>query len=844
MTAASPALALVPLRWLWRRLPTWEDWLTLGLSFLAFVSVAWSIQHARWADIMPNLVLLGLGGLAAGMLLARLPLPMGLGLPGGLVLCLLSTFLQSLFLVRGEGVAEKVDILYLRFQTFFDIAFSGGVSNDVLPFAVLVAGMTWAGAFLFAYCLFRWNLAWPGLVMGGLTLFVNFVVLNRGVLAAFLLYAITGLLLLARANLARYQALWRREGVPYPSLLGLSVLHLSFWAILLVLMLAWMVPTNYGRPLGSLWGVVAGPFQELAQDWARLVGPLRGGQLLPSADLGDFLPLRGRFPLPLRGDLATVRTLRRTESGTIILRAAIYSQYTSGGWRSDDSVELDWPFPPASSPQSLQQQIRRTMNLDPAIVQVTMDAASPISSLLLVPGRPLPVGAIADFGVRAKVPEEAVLRVDLNAPPTAGDQEMQQARQAVDAALRQLGGPSPTDDGLRRALLDRGWVLVRAERGSGQRLRRVDVISLHYLLDNATLVPHDRLQEGQSYWMAGILPVASAETLVTTPTSYPQWLRDAYIALPGDVPERVRRLAQQITANAPTPYDKVRAVEALLGTYPVDQAAPPPPAGRDPVDYFLFESRRGSPEYHASAMVVLLRAAGVPARLVVGIALSANDFVPELGAYKVTARNAYVWPEVYFPGVGWLPFSPVPRGQLPFNFPYQQSNQAPVWPSVPVEPGLDPFGLEGLFPPEEFPVPQEPLPTVQLGGGRDWTWLWVLLGVLGGIALSAGALRLAWELPLGRLPFPLRLWEKMVRLANLAALGPRPGETPREFVRRLYRTLHVRDLPLVAEVYGRARYGGPPPSDEERQKLQELWPEVRRALAREVLRRPWRRTAE
>jgi len=845
MTTAAPALALVPLRWLWRRLPNWEDWLTLGLSFLAFLSVAWSIQHARWSDVMPNLVLLGLGGLLAGMLVAKLPLKGEAGFSLGLILCLLSTFLQSLFLVRGDGFSDKVDALYLRFQTFFDIAIGGGISNDVLPFAVLVAGLAWAGAFVFGYCLFRWSLPWPGLLLGGITLFINFVVLNRGVLAAFLLYAITGLLLVARANLARHQALWRQEGGSYPSLLGLSVLHVSFWAVLVVLMLAWTVPANYGRPLGTLWGKVAGPFQELAQDWSRLVGPLRGGQLLSSADLGDFLPLRGRFPLPLRGDLATVRTLQRLEPSAIILRAAIYNDYTSGGWRSGGDVEMGWPFPEPSSPQAAQQQVRRTLNLDPLVVQVTMEASSPISSLLLVPGRPLPVGVVSDFDVRARLPEGAVLRVDLGSAPPAGNQEQQQARQAVDAALRQLGGPAPSDEALRRALLDRGWVMVQAERAQGGRVRRVDLVSMASFLDNAVLAPGDRLQQGQAYWTAGVLPVATADTLVAAPTTYPQWLQDVYLSLPDDLPERVRRLAQQITASAPTPYDKVRAIETLLSTYPVDQSQPGPPAGRDPVDYFLFESRRGSPEYHASAMVVLLRAAGVPARLVVGVVLTPNDFVPDLGAYRVSARNAYAWPEVYFPGAGWLPFSPVPRGQLPFNFPYQYGPQSPLLPTTPIEPGIDPFGLSGLLPPEEFQGPEEPPPpSAQVQTERDWTWLWALLGSLGGLALLAGTLRLAWELPLGNLPYPLRLWEKTVRLANLAALGPRTGETPREFAQRLYRRTRLRDLPLMAEVYGRARYGGPPPSDEERQKLRELWPQLRWSLLQEVLRRPWRRTWE
>ncbi len=844
MTAASPALVTAPARWLWRRLPGWEEWLTFGLAFLTFASVAWSIQHARWADIMPNLMLLGLGGLLAGLLLARLPLPSAAALAGGLVLCLLSTFLQALFLVRGEGLMEKVDVLYVRFQTFFEIAFGQGISNDVLPFAVLVAGLTWAGAFLFAYCLFRWSLAWPGLFMGGLTLFVNFVVLNRGVLAAFLLYAVAGLLLLARANLARHQALWRQEGVPYPSLMGLSVLHVTFWAILVVLMVAWVVPTNYGRPLGAVWGVVAAPFQDLAQDWSRLVGPLRGGRLLPSAELGDFLPLRGRFPLPLHGELATVRPMPGQDPGIIILRGAIYDQYTTGGWRSDESVQMDWPFDAPSSPQGLRQQARGNLRVNPVIVQVQMESGSPLSSLMLVPGWPLPLGIITSgFDVQVQVPERAVVRVDLGSSPSSGDADTQQARVAVDAALRELGTQAPSDEALSHALQGQGYVLVKTERASGNRLRRVEVASVRSVMDSATFVPSHRLEPGQSYWVAGLLPAASAESLRAASANYPEWIRDTYLSLPPDVPRRVRQLAAQITASAATPYDKVAAVEEFIKNFPVDSTVGPPPPGRDPVDYFLFDARRGSPEFHASAMVVLLRAVGVPARLVVGVALTQNDFDPEQGVYHISARNAYLWPEVYFPNSGWLPFSPVPRGHLPFNFPYQQSFQPPVFGGIPTEPGPDPFGIEGVLPFEEMPV-LEPPPPVEMPSSTDWSWVWMLLAALGGAALVIGAARLAWELPLGRLPYAMRVWEKTVRLANLAALGPRPGETPREFVGRLHRRLYLRDLALVAEVYGRARYGGMSPSKDEEERLKQLWPRLRSALAREILRRPWRRAAE
>ena len=127
-----------------------------------------------------------------------------------------------------------------------------------------------------------------------------------------------------------------------------------------------------------------------------------------------------------------------------------------------------------------------------------------------------------------------------------------------------------------------------------------------------------------------------------------------------------------MTAVEPTPYDRARAIEQYLRTFPYTLQLPPPPLDRDVVDYFLFDLQKGYCDYYASAMVVLARAAGLPARLVVGYA--PGTFDAQRALYVVTAADAHSWAEVYFPGIGWIEFEPTagraaleraPSGSLP-----------------------------------------------------------------------------------------------------------------------------------------------------------------------------------
>ncbi len=140
-----------------------------------------------------------------------------------------------------------------------------------------------------------------------------------------------------------------------------------------------------------------------------------------------------------------------------------------------------------------------------------------------------------------------------------------------------------------------------------------------------------------------------------------------FLQLPDDVPQRVLDLAQEITADAPTTYDKVRALENWMAantTYSLD--IPPLPGDADSVDHYLFETRQGFCEQIGTSLVVMLRSLGVPARLAVGFVPGNRNVLT--GLYEVKASDAHSWAEVYFPGIGWQGFDPTAKVPLAGEF--------------------------------------------------------------------------------------------------------------------------------------------------------------------------------
>jgi transglutaminase-like putative cysteine protease/uncharacterized membrane protein YidH (DUF202 family) len=161
----------------------------------------------------------------------------------------------------------------------------------------------------------------------------------------------------------------------------------------------------------------------------------------------------------------------------------------------------------------------------------------------------------------------------------------------------------------------------------------------------------------EGYEVQSLIPQVSEANLRLAGQAYPEWVTRRYLALPEEVSTRVRELALQLTATEPTPYDRARAIEQYLrSTYPYTTDVPRPPANQDLADFFLFDLRKGYCDYYASAMVVLARAAGIPARLVIGYATGEYNLNSQ--RFVVSQADAHSWVEVYFPGIGWVTFEP------------------------------------------------------------------------------------------------------------------------------------------------------------------------------------------
>ncbi|MBR5546788.1 MAG: transglutaminase domain-containing protein [Clostridia bacterium] len=315
------------------------------------------------------------------------------------------------------------------------------------------------------------------------------------------------------------------------------------------------------------------------------------------------------------------------------------------------------------------------------------------------------------------------------------------------------------------------------------------------------------LQRGDRYTVFAPLiqggDSALGSLIQAAPRGADAWYEDAlnrYTALPDHLEQKVFDDLYNIVANAQTPYDRACAIQRHLQRYYRYTLEPDtPPENQDFVTYFLYVGKEGYCTYFASAMTVLCRMAGLPARYVEGfLAKPGAD-----GFAYVTGENAHAWTEVYFEGFGWVPFDATPsqdeQDEPPQNDPPPEPTPTPTPTPPPEEPEND-EPTPTPEPPEEEPQ-DEPEDEPEQPEKPDFPW-WILLVLA---AAAAVAVRMAMRAPdrvaaradgdlnrifvYGNAAFALLLIRKRT---------PRPGETPLAFARRMDRqkALPVSIAPL------------------------------------------------
>ncbi|MBC1421438.1 transglutaminase domain-containing protein [Listeria seeligeri] len=170
-------------------------------------------------------------------------------------------------------------------------------------------------------------------------------------------------------------------------------------------------------------------------------------------------------------------------------------------------------------------------------------------------------------------------------------------------------------------------------------------------------------------------PVYNIETMQKADFStLPDSFVSKYTQTPNELPKRVATLANKITKDADSIYDKTKAIESYLSasgefTYSTDDAKETP-NGADYVDQFLFETKIGYCDNFSTSMVIMLRTLGIPTRWAKGYTPGEGekDAKGDKATYTITNNNAHSWPEVFFPGTGWVPFEPTATFSNPENF--------------------------------------------------------------------------------------------------------------------------------------------------------------------------------
>jgi transglutaminase-like putative cysteine protease len=360
----------------------------------------------------------------------------------------------------------------------------------------------------------------------------------------------------------------------------------------------------------------------------------------------------------------------------------------------------------------------------------------------------------------------------------------------------------------------------------------------------STIFGRDVTTKGLSYQFSAAQPEPSVDDLETAPELPAGDGMLQYTELP-DLDPSVTDLAAQLTAGARTPYDRVRAVldhftdPANRFVYSLSTA--PGTTGDDLADFLRL--KRGYCEQYAGAMAVLVRAAGVPARVVLGYTPGREQ--PD-GTRLVTTDDAHAWVEVWFAGLGWIPFDPTPIAvnravDLPWA-PRADTTAGPV--AEPTVPGAGlpaPSGPTAQIGHDDTYVPLDPQALRDDASLLPWlTGAGLTVLVLGLAAVPSVLRRHARRRRLDD-GSPGALWEEL--LATTTDLGiVVPGTaTARQLAGQLAEQLSgaepaavaaVRTLALAQEraVYGRPGTHGPDPA------VATALRSVRRALLRQASR--------
>ncbi len=840
-----------------RRTRRWgpsEGWITVLLHLTLLVLMASALAGIAVEDRRLVLMPLTTGGALLGLAVAKSRLPdalahaVSLGLAAGCALLVAGIRAQEL-----DGGWRQVVMRLSERLNRLVIALIDGSALTPDQLVMLTGMLVWLLGYSSAWMLYRRMWGAPATILPGALILTSLALDRNEPSRPLFLYLITALALNARHFAYRRQQDWQRARIPSPHGLGPRFLIAGAWIAIVAVAVGVTLPARApDRVIQHLAGQADRYWQQAIDvyDWLAKHGPGRGPGSY--ADFPDSFQVGG--PMSLTDDPVVVLRAERPH----YLAARRYDFYDGQGWRSD--VDQTYRFPEESSKtraKPVGYRAAQRVALSDAVRQERADEVAHIE--LLQPARGLLL--TIDTYAGASVATQAIvgwrqftdLVIDVNdfdprlvpvdlysliarlqqatlvAAPGGAEPVITNPRLAAEvAAIRErLRQDYPVET--RLSLVDGRTILTVSGR-----LPNYDDIEAVIASDDAN---------AQRYLVTGLVSIATPDELRTAGQDYPDYVIARYLQLPSSVTPRTRALAQRIVENAgaTNPFDAMVALQDYLRSgafvYDVNNGWLPDP-GTDQVDAFLFDERVGRCEHFATAMVVLARTLGVPARLVSGY--YQGTFDPQFQGFVSRANQAHTWVEVFFPGFGWIPFEPTPS-QPPLQYGDEQIGPIPTpEPTQTPEPTPEPEPTMVSTPPSTIdPVTGDHhRPSLYDRTIGQAHWLAAAVSMLTAMAVMGVAVAWAWGLR-GLKP-AAALYARALRIGRFWGVRAGPTTTPHEFVSELARRAPVSRAAAqrVADLYAAEQYGRQHLTKADAESGRAAWQALRRSVVRW---RPWRR---
>jgi transglutaminase-like putative cysteine protease len=768
-----------------------------------------------------------------------------------------------------------VQDLLARTSSWVDVAARGDMSDDVVVFILSLAVVCWVLAYSSAYFVFRSRQLWWALVPNGVALLINLSYSLVNLNGYIIIFMFSALLLMIRFNLLMKEERWQRERVNYSPHLTWAFLWAGSALSIAVALLMWYVPaTAVNSTLNSLWEKVNDPWEAFQARMADIWGSANGNVGVSSG--GGYSSFNESFVMGGALNLSDNIAMLVSSGERRYWRVRTWDLYTGNGWKStaEDTFHIE-----RMNPMLTLDSNRRLPQHDAARhpLTYTVTMVNPKGDLMFATSRPVEFSrpTFLEFSWRPLNVTYNVEQIDLSGdsagsvPLELQDKNfiafLQQALKELKSGRVPCASEEPLEclfatpqgpkiqEAIQALKDDRGIDVVldlspgpQYEldlRASGEVSVYEDLSSVHAKGDNGT-VP---LEPNDKYTAVSMVSNATEDELRTDHTLYPEWVYQRYMSVPAVVPRSVENLAERIVreAGATNPFDKAKAIENYLrdpDNFVYSTDINPPASGVERISWFLFSSKTGYCEYFASAMVIMLRQVGVPARMAGGYA--PGEYDPNTATYTIRESAAHSWPEVYFPTYGWIEFEPTPSQSVVLHGPFESTEPTPLptveniaenepTPSPTTDPGID----QAANPDGQGPT----------AGGLDLVgnpWFW------GGAAAVLLAVALFMFLPMSPFNQSKRrpgnagfYYRRMLFLSRLLRAGPAAHQTPYEFSESLSREVPGTSLfaRTISRAYVREQFGRDALDPAERRNVGTAYDSLRAKLLRSLPGRQVRR---